>query len=61
MRPDKTDTAKRAQFLLGHRVLGGLSLFLGWFCVCRDSGQHTHMSPKTINVSPVVLCPWVHV
>lgn len=33
MRPEKADAAKRAQFLLGHRVLGGLSLFLGLFCV----------------------------
>ena len=54
-RPAKDDAAKRRQFLLLHRVLGGVSLLLGLFCVCTG----THMAygePVTAYFGAVMGC-----
>ena len=54
-RPAKGDVAKRQQFLLIHRVLGGVSLLLGMFCICTG----THMAygePATAYFGAVMGC-----
>lgn len=54
-RPSKDDVEKRRLFLKGHRVLGGLTLFLGLFCVC--TGAHmAYGEPLTVYFDVVSAC-----
>eukprot|EP01043_Picozoa_sp_COSAG02_P052799 COSAG02_NODE_5744_length_4073_cov_4.193256_4_plen_247_part_00 len=54
-RPPKDDVEKRRKFLMGHRVLGGLSLFFGLFCV--TTGTHmAYGEPLTVWWAVVAGC-----